>query len=59
MFDLYDKVKIKETDEIGFIVLIDDNGGKDSPIYFVEKDEEYEGEDALVWKEKEEIELVE
>ena len=36
MMKLYDTVKIKATGELASIIEIDDNGGKDVPIYLVE-----------------------
>lgn len=58
MFKLYDCVMIRESHIAGYVVAIDDDGGKRPPIYLVEKeDAEKTGTDDLVWLDEEEIVL--
>lgn len=62
MIELYDRVKVKKNGFPGNIVSIDDNHGKDNPIYYVEIDDEYKVGDFskdMIWCERDEIELVE
>lgn len=62
MIELYDRVKVKKNGFPGSVVSIDDNHGKDKPIYYVEIDDEYKVGDFLkdmIWCEWDEIELVE
>lgn len=40
-FVLYDKVRIKATNETGVIVEIDTDRGRKPPIFIVEKDDKY------------------
>lgn len=60
LYKEHDKVKIIGTEDYGFIVAIDDDGGKADPIYFVEKAEACKKGDAgdLSWKEESEIEVI-
>lgn len=61
MLKLYDTVKIKATGELASIVEIDDNGGKDVPIYLVELHEKSENApvtEVVKWFESNEIEAV-
>lgn len=60
MIELYDRVMVKKNEFPGNIVSIDDNNGRDIPIYLVEIDDEYkDGSNDLIWCEKDEIELIE
>ena len=57
---LYDTVKIKATGELASIIEIDDNGGKDVPIYLVElhnKPQNATVADVVKWLEIGELEL--
>ncbi len=59
MLKLYDTVKIKATGELASIVEIDDNGGKDVPIYLVElhdKPKNASVTDVVKWLESGDIE---
>lgn len=61
MLKLYDTVKIKATGELASIVEIDDNGGKDVPIYLVELHEKPENApvtEVVKWFESNKIEAV-
>lgn len=61
MFKLYDNVIIKESKKAGTIVEIDDNGGKNVPIYLVElhdKPDNAEISDVIKWLEYSEIEEI-
>lgn len=61
MIGLYDRVKVKKTGFPGNVVSIDDNHGKDDPIYFVEIDDEHKVGEFLkdmVWCELDEIENI-
>ncbi len=62
MLKLYDTVKIKATGELASIVEIDDNGGKDVPIYLVElhnKPKNTPVTDVVKWLESDDIEKAE
>lgn len=62
MLKLYDTVKIKATGELASIVEIDDNGGKDVPIYLVElhnKPKNAPVTDVVKWLESSDIETSE
>lgn len=59
MFKIYDTVKIKSTGETATIIEIDDNDGKNVPIYLCElnnKPENAEVTDVIKWFESDEIE---
>lgn len=60
MFGLYDKVRVKSNQKIGFIVCIDTDGGTKPPIYYVELSESESDDlnDVLVWYEEDEIEKI-
>ncbi len=61
MLKLYDTVKIKSTGELASIIEIDDNDGKDVPIYLVElhnKPQNATVTDVIKWFEIEELEIV-
>ena len=60
MFVLYSSVRVKSSGFTGSIVEIDDNNGKNLPVYLVEYDEQFydDPNDALDWFEEDEIELV-
>ncbi len=61
MLKLYDTVKIKSNGELASIIEIDDNDGKDVPIYLVElhnKPKNTTVTDVIKWFEIEELEIV-
>lgn len=60
-FVLYDKVRIKATNETGVIVEIDTDRGRKPPIFFVEKDDKYKTgffPDDCIWCHWDEIEFL-
>lgn len=59
--ELYERVRIKDTNETGVVVAFDTDGGRKPPIYFVEKDDKYKNgvpDDECVWCEPDEIEVL-
>ncbi len=61
MIKLFDVVKIKATGKLGTVIEIDDNDGKNVPIYLVELHDKPKGADVtdvIKWLEYSEIEKI-
>lgn len=61
MIKLYDTVRIKASGKTASVIEIDDNDGKNAPVYLVEIHDKPEGAnvtDVIKWLEYSEIELI-